>query len=79
MFGEGGTLGRQNTREVVLVPRLRAALRKLNREAPPEAIEQAVDELTRDRLFQAPAKLPGREEELERLRQQYNLPRAGMI
>ena len=38
-----------------------------------------VDELTRDRFFQAPAKLPGREEELEALRQKYNLPRAGMI
>ncbi|MBL7983184.1 MAG: type I restriction endonuclease subunit R [Flavobacteriales bacterium] len=49
VFGEGGTLGRQNSREVVLVPRLRVALRKLNREVPPEAIEQAVDELTRDR------------------------------
>ena len=38
-----------------------------------------VEELTRDRFFQAPAKLPGREEELEALRQKYNLPRAGMI
>jgi type I restriction enzyme R subunit len=48
-FGEGGTLGRTDAREVVLVPRLRAALRKLNKEVPPEAIDQAVDELTRDR------------------------------
>jgi type I restriction enzyme R subunit len=49
MFGEAGTLGRLDTRAVVLVPRLRAALRKLNHDAPSEAIEQAVDELTRDR------------------------------
>jgi len=41
--------------------------------------QAVVDELTRDRFFQAPAKLPGREEELEALRQKYNLPRAGMI
>ncbi|MCB0768567.1 MAG: hypothetical protein KDB95_15265, partial [Flavobacteriales bacterium] len=48
-FGEQGTLGRQNVREVVLVPRLRAALHRLNPEAPPEAIEQAVVEVVRDR------------------------------
>ena len=41
--------------------------------------QAVVEELTRDRFFQAPAKLPGREEELEALRQKYNLPRAGMI
>ncbi len=40
---------------------------------------QVVEELTRERFFQAPAKLPGREEEVEALRQKYNLPRAGMI
>ena len=36
-------------------------------------------QLTRDKFFQAPAKLPGREEEIEALRQKYKLPRAGMI
>ncbi len=48
-FGEGGTLGRETRGEVVLVPRLRAALAKLNPTLPPEAIATAVDELVRDR------------------------------
>ena len=53
---------------------------QLNSLANPFPRSQAVvEELTRDRFFQAPAKLPGREEELEALRQKYNLPRAGMI
>lgn len=38
-----------------------------------------VEELKQKKMIQAPAKLPGREEELEALRQKYNLPRAGMI
>ena len=48
-FGAGGTLGRDTKGEVVLVPRLRAALERLNPALPPEAISAAVDELTRDR------------------------------
>ena len=48
-FGPGGTLGRETSGEVVLVPRLRAALEKLNPKFPPEAIGSALDELTRDR------------------------------
>ena len=48
-FGAGGTLGRETRGEVVLVERLRAALCKFNPELPPEAIANAVDELTRDR------------------------------
>ncbi|MDK9703994.1 MAG: type I restriction endonuclease subunit R [Sulfuritalea sp.] len=48
-FGVGGTLGRETRGEVVLVERLRAALCKFNPELPPEAIGNAVDELTRDR------------------------------
>ena len=48
-FGPGGTLGRETSGEVVLVPRLRAALEKLNPKFPPEAITSALDELTRDR------------------------------
>jgi type I restriction enzyme R subunit len=47
--GEGATLGRATTAEVVLVPKLRAALQKLNRDIPTEGIEQAIDELTKDR------------------------------
>ena len=49
IFGTGGTLGREASGEVVLVPRLRAALERLNPALPPEAITAAVDELTRDR------------------------------
>ncbi|MBI4324127.1 MAG: hypothetical protein HY674_02570, partial [Chloroflexi bacterium] len=49
IFGVGGTLGRETPSEVVLLPRLRAALEKLNPSLPPEAITAAVDELTRDR------------------------------
>ncbi len=48
-FGADGTLGRETRGEVVLVQRLRAALCKFNPTLPPEAISNAVDELTRDR------------------------------
>jgi type I restriction enzyme R subunit len=43
------TLGRETTAEVVLVPRLRSALELLNPDLPPEAVELAIEELTRDR------------------------------
>ncbi|MGH8703117.1 MAG: hypothetical protein ACREVR_18345, partial [Burkholderiales bacterium] len=49
VFGPSGTLGRETSGEVVLLPRLRAALEKLNPKLPPEAIAIAVDELARDR------------------------------
>jgi type I restriction enzyme R subunit len=52
-FGEwdGGTssLGREGKREVVLTGRLKPALRRLNPELPVEAVEGAVEELSRDR------------------------------
>ena len=48
-FGLGGTLGRETKGEVVLAPRLRAAMERLNPGVPPEAITAAIDELTRDR------------------------------
>ncbi|MCX7038018.1 MAG: type I restriction endonuclease subunit R [Spirochaetes bacterium] len=48
-FGPGGTLGRETKGEVVLVDRLRAALSRFNPTLPPEAINTAIDELTRDR------------------------------
>lgn len=48
-FGAGGTLGRDTKSDVVLIPRLRAALERLNSALPSEAISAAVDELTRDR------------------------------
>ncbi len=49
IFGEGGTLGRETKGEVVLIERLKVALGKFNCKLPPEAIQAAVDELTRDR------------------------------
>ena len=48
-FGPTGTLGRETKGEVVLLGRLRAALERLNPALPPEALANAVDELTRDR------------------------------
>jgi type I restriction enzyme R subunit len=43
------TLGRETKAEVILTARLRPALQLLNPAAPPEAINQAIQELTRDR------------------------------
>ena len=48
-FGAGGTLGRESKGEVVLIERLRMALCNLNGNLPSEAIQIAIDELTRDR------------------------------
>jgi hypothetical protein len=48
-FGPTGTLGRETKGEVVLLGRLRSALERLNPALPPEALANAVDELTRDR------------------------------
>jgi type I restriction enzyme R subunit len=45
----GSSLGRETKSEVVLLSRLRPALLKLNPDASPEAIDQAIEELTRDR------------------------------
>lgn len=49
VFGEGGTLGRETPAEVVLTSRLRPKLEELNPDVVPEAIDQAIEELTRDR------------------------------
>jgi len=48
-FGATGTLQRETPGEVVFVSRLHAALTRLNPALPPEAINSAIDELTRDR------------------------------
>jgi type I restriction enzyme R subunit len=48
-LGSAGMLGRETTSEVVLVPRLRAALERLNPDVPPEGIVAAVDQLAIDR------------------------------
>jgi len=48
-FGTKGLLGRETAAEVVLTSRLRPALVKLNPDLPLEAIESAIEQLTRDR------------------------------
>lgn len=49
-FGtDSPTLGRETTAEVVLVPKLRAALHNLNPGVGNEAIQLAIDDLTRER------------------------------
>ena len=48
-FGAHPSQGRESSGEVVLRPRLRAALERLNPDAPAAAVEQAVEELCRDR------------------------------
>ena len=53
-FSAGSTLGRETRGEAVLVERLRAALCRLNPTLPPEAISNALDELTRDRSAMSP-------------------------
>jgi type I restriction enzyme, R subunit len=54
-LGKNGTLGRETDAEVVLVRRLSAALQRLNPDLPNEAIELAIEELTRDRSVLSPA------------------------
>ncbi len=49
VYGAGGTLGRETSGEVVLLPRLRAALTKLNPALPSGAIDATVTVLTKDR------------------------------
>ncbi len=51
--GPLGTLGRETRAEVVLVSKLRPALKRLNPKISPEAILLAVEELTRDRSAQS--------------------------
>ena len=51
----GSLLGRDTKSEVVLTSRLRPAIERLNPTIPSEAIQQTIDELTRDRSRMAPA------------------------
>jgi len=53
-FGASGLLGRETSNEVVLTPRLRPALERLNSALPAEAISLAIDELARDRNLMTP-------------------------
>lgn len=48
-FGEAGTLGRASNNEVVLRSKLSAAVRRLNPELLELAVEQVVEEVSRDR------------------------------
>ena len=53
-FGSAGTLGREAKGEVVLAVRLRDALIRLNPALPAEAINNAIDEISRDRSAMLP-------------------------
>ena len=49
-FSQGSSpLGRETKADVVLISRLRPALKKLNPQVQPTAIDQAIEELTSDR------------------------------
>jgi type I restriction enzyme R subunit len=48
-LGADGTLGRETRNEIFLTPRLRHALERLNPDAPVQAIDQAINEITKDR------------------------------
>jgi type I restriction enzyme R subunit len=54
IFGPNGTLGRETPGEVVLLPRLIAALRKLNPSLSPDAITAAAAALIADRSTMSP-------------------------
>ena len=54
VLGAEGTLGRETKSEVVLAARLRKVLAQLNPALPVEAINAAVDELSRDRSAMLP-------------------------
>jgi len=54
VMGASGTLGRETKSEVVLAVRLRNVLTRLNPSLPPEAINAAMDELSRDRSAMLP-------------------------
>lgn len=53
-FGEKGILGRVTSTDVVLIPKLKEALINLNPSLPGEAINQTIEELTRDRSILNP-------------------------
>ena len=54
-LGDGGTLGRETTAEVVFTRHLRAALARLNPSLSDETLALAVDALARDRSAMSPA------------------------
>jgi len=54
-FGTDGTLGRETPADVILVPKLREALHELNPDIPSDGVEQAIEEILRDRSRMTPA------------------------
>ncbi len=50
-FGKSGTLGRETPSDVVLISRLKQSLIDLNPSVSSEAIDLAIEELTRDLLL----------------------------
>jgi len=50
-FGKSGTLGRETTSDIVLIPRLKQSLISLNPSVSSETINLAIEELTRDLLL----------------------------
>ena len=53
-LGSSGTLGRETTADVVLQPKLLTALKTLNPLLPAQALELAIEELSRDRGLMIP-------------------------
>lgn len=53
--GANATLGRETTSDVILWPRLKSALEKLNPSLPDDAVQLAIEELGKDRSAAAPA------------------------
>jgi type I restriction enzyme R subunit len=53
-FGPNGKLGRETKHDVVLIPRLRASLNRLNPGLPPDSIDEAVETIARDRSAMHP-------------------------
>lgn len=50
-FGKSGTLGRETPSDIVLIPRLKQSLIAINPTISSEAIDLAIEELTRDILL----------------------------
>lgn len=64
VFGPFSSLGRLSPHEMVLTARLRPALAALNPDAPPAALDLAIDELLRDRVAMG---VPAANREMHRL------------
>ena len=54
-FGQNSTLGRETSSEVILISKLKPALKKLNQNLPDEAINKAIEIIIADRSILNPA------------------------